>query len=81
MSAFGDRRDFEQCLVVGFDGPVAFADRFLRGLNIGDLNSTPRIFYDPSLLKGARMQRDAGPLDTQHLSEEFMGELQIVGAR
>src|SRR6202043_776922 len=29
----------QQCLVVGFDGPVAFADRLLHGLKIGDLNS------------------------------------------
>jgi hypothetical protein len=31
------------------------------------------------LLKGARMQRDACSLDTQHLSKEFLSELQIVG--
>jgi hypothetical protein len=66
-------------LVVGFDGPIAFADHFLHCLDIGDLNSAPRIFYYPGLLKGAGMQRDAGSLDTQHLSKEFLSELQIVG--
>lgn len=69
----------EQCLIIGFDGPIAFTDRFLHGLNIDNLNSTPRIFYSPRLLKGARMQRDTGSLYTQHLGKEFLGELQIIG--
>ena len=30
----------EQGLIIRFDRPVAFADRFLHGLNIDDLNST-----------------------------------------
>lgn len=71
----------EQCLVVRFDGCVAFADAFLQGFNIGDLYLAPRIIYHSSLLKRSRMQRHAGSLNTQHLGEKFLGEMQIVAAR
>jgi hypothetical protein len=70
----------EQCLVVRFHGRVAFADGLLQGLNIRDLNMAPRIFYHSGLLKRARMQRHAGSLDAQHLSEKFLGELQTIRA-
>src|ERR1700722_14025402 len=43
----------EQCLVVRFHRPVAFADGLLQGLNIRDLNMAPRIFYHSGLLKRA----------------------------
>ena len=65
----------EQRLVIRFDGPVAFADSLLQGFNIGDLNMASRILYHTSLLKRARMQRHAGPLDAQHFSKKFLGEL------
>jgi len=41
----------QQRTVVGFDGPVTFADGFMQGFNIGDLNMAPRILYHSSLLK------------------------------
>ena len=65
----------EQRLVIRFDGPVAFADSLLQGFNIGDLNMASRMLYHTSLLKRARMQRHAGPLDAQHFSKKFLGEL------
>src|SRR4051812_10628554 len=71
----------EQCMVVRFDSVVAFADGFLQGFNVGDLNMAPRILYHSSLLKCARMQRHAGSLDAQHLTKKFLGELQTVRAR
>ena len=70
----------EQCLVVRFNGAVAFANGFVHAFNIGDLNMAPRIFDHPSLLERPSMQRHAGSLDAQHLSEKFLGELQIVAA-
>jgi hypothetical protein len=71
----------EQCFVVGFDGPVAFADGFLQGFKIGDLYVAPRIAYHSSLLKRARMQRHAGSLYAQHFGQKFLGKLQIVCVR
>jgi hypothetical protein len=71
----------EQRLVIRFDGPVAFADRFMQASHIGYLYMTPRIFYHSSLLKRARMQRHAGSPDAQHLSKKFLGELQTVSPR
>ena len=41
----------QQRTVVGFDDPVTFADGFMQGFNIGDLNMAPRILYHSSLLK------------------------------
>ena len=68
-------------MIVRFYGPVAFADGFLQGFKIGDLNVASGILYHSSLLKRARMQRHAGSLDAQHLGKKFLGEMQIVGAR
>jgi hypothetical protein len=53
----------KQCLIVRFDSSVAFADGFLQGFDIGDLNVASRILYHSSLLKRARMQRYAGSFD------------------
>jgi len=63
----GSRRLWpERCLVVRFDGPLTFADDFLKNFNIGDLYLAPRIHYHPSLLKGARVQRHAGSKRAGH---------------
>jgi len=43
-------------LIVRFYGPVAFADGFLQGFKIGDLNVASGILYHSSLLKRVRMQ-------------------------
>ena len=68
-------------MIVSFDRPVAFADGFLHGFKISDLNVASRIVYQSSLLKGARMQCHASSLDAQHLSKKFLGKLQAVATR
>jgi hypothetical protein len=73
------RRMSEQGLVVRFDRPVAFTNRFPHRLNIGDPNFTSRVLDQPSLLKGARVQGDAGSPYPQHLGKKFLGELEAIG--
>jgi hypothetical protein len=68
----------QQRLIVRFDRAVAFADGVLHRFEIGDLNLAPCVSDHPGLLKGPRVQSDAGAPDAEHLGKEFLCELQAV---
>ena len=60
------------------DGTVTFADRFLQGINIFNLNPSPRMIYHASSLESSRVQRNARSPYSKHLGKKLLGKLQAI---
>src|SRR5436190_4768151 len=71
----------QQFLVAPLDPVVAIAGDRLEALQVQNGNAASADLNKPGILQSSFNQVDGGPLHAKHLSEEFLGEPDVVAAQ